>query len=196
VAPFGWEHLHLTMITSGHETLAAGAMEPAWTASWIWSLPIIGLTLMIHASAVVTISIWLVRVDNYVAQRQWPRWRVVLVSMLAIGTIGWMLALFHGLEAGIWAATYIWLGALPSSADAMLYSLDSITTRGASGLSLQWHWRLMGALEAADGVLLFGISTAFLFAAVATALKMINNAAEGRHQSDLTITPSGAGGRT
>jgi hypothetical protein len=146
---------------------------------------------MIHASAVVAISMWLVRVDNYVAQRHWPLRRVVPFTMLAIGTVGWMLAVLHGLEAGIWAAAYIWLGALPSSADAMLYSLDSITTRGASGLSLQWHWRLMGALESADGVLLFGISAAFLFTAVATALKMITNAAQRRYQP-LTIKPSGS----
>ena len=25
------------------------------------------------------------------------------------------------------------------------------------------HWRMLGALEAADGMLLFGISTAFIF---------------------------------
>ena len=36
-------------------------------------------------------------------------------------------------------------------------------TRGASGLTLQQHWLMMGALEAADGMLLFGISTAFMF---------------------------------
>jgi hypothetical protein len=45
----------------------------------------------------------------------------------------------------------------------MLHSVDSITTRGASGLNLEPEWQLMGALEAADGMLLFGISTAFVF---------------------------------
>jgi hypothetical protein len=39
-----------------------------------------------------------------------------------------------------------------------------MTTRGDSGLSLQRHWRMMGTLEAADGMLLFGISTAYIFA--------------------------------
>jgi hypothetical protein len=39
-----------------------------------------------------------------------------------------------------------------------------MTTRGASGLMLQRHWQLMGALEAVDGMLLFGISTAYTFA--------------------------------
>jgi hypothetical protein len=64
----------------------------------------------------------------------------------------------------IWAAAYIWIGALDTPADAILYSMDSMTTRGASGLMLEPHWRLMGALEAADGMLLFGISTAYIFA--------------------------------
>ncbi len=31
---------------------------------------------------------------------------------------------------------------------------------------LQAHWQMMGALEAADGMLLFGISTAFIFTAM------------------------------
>jgi hypothetical protein len=39
-----------------------------------------------------------------------------------------------------------------------------MSTRGASGLTLKGHWRMMGALEAVDGMLLFGISTAFIFA--------------------------------
>ena len=39
-----------------------------------------------------------------------------------------------------------------------------MTTRGASGLTLEPHWQIMGALEAANGMLLFGISTAYIFA--------------------------------
>jgi hypothetical protein len=58
----------------------------------------------------------------------------------------------------------LWLGALDTPSDAILYSVDSMTTRGASGLTLQRHWKMMGALEAADGMLLFGISTAYVFA--------------------------------
>jgi hypothetical protein len=58
---------------------------------------------------------------------------------------------------------YWWLGALNSAAEALLYSVDSISTRGASGLMLGSRWRMMGALEATDGMLLFGISTAYIF---------------------------------
>ena len=81
-----------------------------------------------------------------------------------VGAVGLLLAVLHGIEAAIWAAAYVWLGALDSPRDAILYSLDSMTTRGASGLMLEPHWQMMGALEAADGMLLFGISTAYIFA--------------------------------
>jgi hypothetical protein len=45
----------------------------------------------------------------------------------------------------------------------LLYSVDSMTTRGASGLILHQHWQFMGAMEAVAGMLMFGISTAYVF---------------------------------
>ena len=39
-----------------------------------------------------------------------------------------------------------------------------MTTRGASNLTLQRPWQMMGALEAIDLMLLFGVSTAYIFA--------------------------------
>ena len=71
--------------------------------------------------------------------------------------------MLHGIECGIWAAAYLWLGALDSPMDALFFSLDSMSTRGASGLTLPRSWQMMGALEAVDGMLLFGVSTAYLF---------------------------------
>ena len=70
----------------------------------------------------------------------------------------------HGIEAVLWAAAYCWLGALNSPADEILYSADSISTRGASGLKIEGHSRITGALESMDGMLLFGISAAYIFA--------------------------------
>ncbi|MGB8514780.1 MAG: hypothetical protein WCE24_18585, partial [Pseudolabrys sp.] len=57
--------------------------------------------------------------------------------------------------------------------DALFFSLDSMSTRGASGLRLQRHWQMMGALEAVDGMLLFGVSTAFLFSVMQTYWSML-----------------------
>jgi len=80
-----------------------------------------------------------------------------------IGVVGLLLAALHGVEAALWAAAYWWLGALNSFGEAILYSVDAISTRGASGIVLERQWRMIGALEAMDGMLLFGISTAYIF---------------------------------
>jgi len=85
-----------------------------------------------------------------------------MIGLIAV--VGLLLAALHGIEAALWAAAYWWLGALSSATDAILYSVDSMSTRGASGLVLEPHWRMMVALEATDGMLLFGISTAYIFA--------------------------------
>jgi hypothetical protein len=45
----------------------------------------------------------------------------------------------------------------------MLYSLSAMTTYGHASLFLEYKWQLMGALEALNGWLLFGLTTAFLF---------------------------------
>src|SRR4029077_18082252 len=89
---------------------------------------------------------------------------VILIVIGLVAAAGLILAVLHGLEAGIWAAAYLRLGVIYSPLDSVLYSVDSMSTRGASGLTLQGHWRMMGALEAFDGMLLFGISTAYIFA--------------------------------
>ena len=63
--------------------------------------------------------------------------------------------------------------------DAILYSVDSMTTRGASGLMLEQ--RMMGALEAANGMLLFGISTAYIFAVMQAYWSMLSDPLTRHH---------------
>jgi hypothetical protein len=46
---------------------------------------------------------------------------------------------------------------------AMLYSLNAITTYGHESTTLTARWGLLGSLEALNGVLLFGLTTAFLY---------------------------------
>jgi hypothetical protein len=139
-------------------------MEMLDQPSWLWGLSLIVLTMAIHATAVVMLAfvqVWIrirlkalhVRLRNLIA-----------ILICGVGAIGLLLAVLHGMECGIWAAAYVWVGALDSPIDAVLYSLDSMSTRGASGLTLQRPWQIMGALEAIDGMLLFGVSTAYIFA--------------------------------
>ena len=84
----------------------------------------------------------------------------------AMGTTTLLATSLHAIEAGIWASSYLLLGALPDERTAMLYSLSAITSYGHANIFLEDHWRLMGAMEALNGWLLFGLSTAFLFAMI------------------------------
>ena len=133
--------------------------------SWTWGLSLIALTIAIHTTGVVVMAlVGLVIRIRWLETRALGLGHVILIVIGAIVAVGPPLAALHGIEALVWAAAYVWLGALDSPQDAILYSFDSMGTLGASGLTLQPVWRMMGALEAADGMLLFGISTAYIFA--------------------------------
>ncbi len=133
-------------------------------ACWIGGLALIALTIAMHSIALVFMALPLVRLRKRVARSNLGYRSMVWFVILGVAAIGGALAFLHATEMAIWAISYVSIGAMESWTDAVLYSINSITTRGASGLEVAEEWRLMGALEAADGMLLFGISTAFLFA--------------------------------
>ena len=135
-------------------------------SNWTWGLSLIAVTMAVHAMGITVMGLGTVTIRHRVERSRIQLHYLLAVLTGVIGAVGLLLAVLHGVEAALWAVAYLWLGALNSPAEAILYSLDSLTTRGASGLTLQSHWQMMGALEAANGVLLFGISTAFVFTVI------------------------------
>jgi hypothetical protein len=127
-------------------------------------LSLIALTIATHAATVVMMAFIGVRIRARLEGSGVNLWNLITIMICLIAVIGLLLAVLHGIECGIWAAAYLWLGALDSPIDALLFSFDSMSTRGASGLTLHRPWQIMGALEAVDGMLLFGVSTAYIFA--------------------------------
>ena len=138
-------------------------METLDYPSWRWGLSLIALTMATHAAAVVMMALVVVRIQVRLETRGLDMWNLIPILICIFAVIGLLLAVVLIIECGIWAAAYLWLGALDSPLDALLFSIDSMSTRGASGLTPQRHWQLMGALESVNGMLLFGVSTAWLF---------------------------------
>jgi len=134
------------------------------TVNWAWGLALVALTMAIHATGVVLLALVNTSIRDRMLNRCLGQRYTLPIVIGLVAAAGMLLAVLHGIEAAIWAAAYVWLGALDSPLDAILYSVDSMSTRGASGLMLQTHWRMMGAIETVDGMLLFGISTASIFA--------------------------------
>jgi hypothetical protein len=139
-------------------------MEMLGNPSWRWGLLLIVSTITVHAAVAVMMAFAGTRMRAQLETPSLDQWKLIALQILAVGVIGLVLAVLHGMECVIWAAAYLWLGALDSPTDALIYSVDSMATLGASGLTPQRPWQLMGGLEAVNGMILFGVSTAYVFA--------------------------------
>jgi hypothetical protein len=144
------------------------------TVCWIGGLALVALTIVVHSITLVYVALFLNATRNKGFYSNLSPNSMVWFAILVVAAAGAILALLHATEMAIWAISYLIIGAMTTWTDALLYSIDSMTTRGASSLQLAEEWRLMGALEAADGMLLFGISTAFLFAVLQQIAPMLS----------------------
>ena len=93
-------------------------------ANWAWGLWLIALTIAIHVTGVVMITIGALRIRLRVGMMNLGLWQAILIVIGDVGAVGLLLAVLHGIETMIWAAAYVWLGALASPNDAILYSLE------------------------------------------------------------------------
>jgi hypothetical protein len=131
----------------------------SWRVDWAWGLPLIVLTVVIHVLGLGIIGQWAHGVSSQIFERR----HTTVAFVVVVGATTLLATVLHAIEAGIWAAAYRLLDALPDERAAMLYSLSAITSFGHASLTLKERWQLMGAMEALNGWLLFGLTTAFLF---------------------------------
>jgi hypothetical protein len=66
----------------------------------------------------------------------------------------------------VWAVVFVLCGELPEFGIAYYHSAVNYTTLGYGDVIMAPSWRLLGPLEAADGALMFGVSTAMIFAVI------------------------------
>ncbi|MCI0682736.1 MAG: potassium channel family protein [Gemmataceae bacterium] len=78
-----------------------------------------------------------------------------------------ILLLLHLAEASVWAGFYVIAGLLPDTETAIYFSITSYTTVGYGDVLLPASWRLLGPIEAAVGILMFGWSTGIMVTALA-----------------------------
>jgi voltage-gated potassium channel len=120
-----------------------------------------GVTVFIHAFGTLAAITHLFRV--------WQRRKTnpgAFVSAFQIVRVVAALLLWHFCEAGAWAAFFFAAGLFPDLGTAFYFSLTSYTTVGYGDVVLPAAWRVLGPIEAAVGILMFGWSTAVMVAAV------------------------------
>jgi hypothetical protein len=80
----------------------------------------------------------------------------------------------HTAEIWLYAAAFVGIGAIQSFETALYFSTVTFASLGYGDVVLGPQWRLFGAIEAANGVVLFAWSTAFLLS-VMTRLKTLEH---------------------
>jgi hypothetical protein len=72
----------------------------------------------------------------------------------------------HLIEIALWAVLLVICGEFQEFGNAYYHSAVNYTTLGYGDLLMTPSWRMLGPLEATNGALMFGVSTAMVFAVI------------------------------
>ena len=130
-------------------------------------LPIELLCLAMQA----TVSFWSVRfymrqIEPTAARRgMFPHLRPLLIVMIAM-TLG------NFVQIVIWAVAFMVLGEFNELYEAVYHSAVNYSSLGYGDVVMSARWKLLGPLEAANGVLMFGMTSAALMAILQHLIKV------------------------
>ncbi|HTV58487.1 MAG TPA: ion channel [Verrucomicrobiae bacterium] len=94
-----------------------------------------------------------------VGQRFW-------IDLTIVGRGIFYALLAHLAEIALWAGLFVMLGEFHEFGAAYYHSAVNYTTLGYGDVIMSPSWRLLGPMEAATGMLMFGVSTAMIFAII------------------------------
>ena len=118
------------------------------------------VTTLIHG---VFTMVGVEKMRDYVDRHHEP---ALIWSTLRLAVFVLWLFLATIIEVWCWALLYLFLGALESIEKAVYFSTVTFTTLGFGDIVLDEEWRLLSSFEAANGLLMFGWSTALVFVGV------------------------------
>ena len=121
-------------------------------------------TAMIIASVVfhVTALVYLVRILKRITRSgPVPLTGMQSVAFLSVSVL--YIVSVHTVEAWGWAYVYRSLGEFAGIEQALYFSVVTATTLGYGDITLSDRWQLLSSFEAMGGLILFGVSVAFLF---------------------------------
>ena len=118
-------------------------------------------TMLLCLVVQVAVTFWSVRyyvrqLDRLPAQQRFlPGIRPLLVSMLAM--VGG-----NFIQITLWGVLFIWLGEFSELYEAVYHSAVNFASLGYGDIVMSKNWKLLGPLEAVNGVLMVSMSAAAL----------------------------------
>lgn len=115
----------------------------------------------IFAVSVVIQVLAILGLLNFLRRRDRPGKSDVNLRAATATLSGSMLILFvgHLFQVGLWAALFVRLDQFERYATAFYHSMVNFSSLGYGDVVMSADWRLLGAMEATSGILMFGIST-------------------------------------
>ncbi|MHC4758958.1 MAG: potassium channel family protein [Planctomycetota bacterium] len=118
------------------------------------------VTTAIHAGGMI-LSLRIIR-----SQRGSLKQRLQQTYIYSVGGIVLLMFLVSLIEVLVWAAAYLGLNAIQGFEQALYFSMVTFTTLGYGDIVLDERWRLLTSFEAANGIIMFGWTTAIVIASV------------------------------
>ncbi len=87
-----------------------------------------------------------------------------LIDLSIVALVMSVALVAHLIDIAIWAVLFLVCGEFSNFGTAYYHSAVNYTTLGYGDVSMTPAWRMLGPLEAANGMLMFGVSTAIIFA--------------------------------
>jgi voltage-gated potassium channel len=144
---------------------------------------IVIVCLLLHVAGILLMAEWVLQYRQYFEQ-QGARIHVSFLMIILFSGI----MLLHVAEASLWAVFYYSRELFPDFETSLYFSLVSYAAIGYGDVLLPRNWRLLGAIEGVSGLLLCGISTAFIFAVINVMFKARIQQQQSRWQSTLELT--------
>lgn len=115
------------------------------------------ITTFIHAGGMALGFRWLTII--YTERSDIPS---IFTRALVVGAFVIVMFVTTLVEAGVWAMTYSMLYAVSDFEKALYFSTVTYTTLGYGDIVLDAQWRLLSSFQAANGIIMFGWTTALI----------------------------------
>ena len=124
------------------------------------ALAIVAICVVIHVGGIAVFAQFLIGRFPLESLNTIMRQGLVLIFVFAV------VITLHLIETAIWATFYYGNSLFETYETALYFSLGTYSTIGYGDVVLPDRWRLLGGIEGISGVLLCGLSAAFIFAVV------------------------------
>jgi hypothetical protein len=127
----------------------------------IWGSILVFATTVVHTgcTGAALHSLYVLHPERWRTRRYFTA--TIIVSALVL-----LMFLASVLESLLWAQAYLRTGAIEGLEKALYFSIVTYTTLGYGDITLNEDWRLLASFEAANGIIMFGWTTALIVAFV------------------------------